>query len=87
LSDLGPKPECTKHDPEIWVYGERYGQTNLAKYICRKCPLYYSCQDRAILNPDPHMILGGLTPREQQAARKHHQRKGTIHTLTDWRTA
>ncbi len=81
-------PECSKNDPEIWVYGERYGQTNLAKYICRKCPLYYACQEQAIAEPDHHMILGGLTPKEQSAAHRHRLRKRrATASLTERKTA
>jgi hypothetical protein len=81
-----PTLECTKHDPEIWVAHTR-ASNGYAKQLCRRCPELIACQNGAIKNPDPHMILGGMTPEEQRLANRHHTKRGTIHSLTTRKTA
>ncbi|WP_160097416.1 WhiB family transcriptional regulator [Rhodococcus sp. T7] len=46
------------------------GQEEVAKSICRQCPVIAECRECAIRFGEQHGIWGGLNPKELRAARK-----------------
>lgn len=61
---------CKTRDPEIF-YPERGEGANkqLAKKICRECPLRVECLRWALINNEEHGIWGATTPKERERLR------------------
>jgi WhiB family redox-sensing transcriptional regulator len=65
---------CAQSDPDAW-FPERGQNVNLAKLICRRCPVRAECLDYALSGADTWQgiatgIWGGTTPRERQTLRR-----------------
>lgn len=73
---------CAKEDPEVFFpedYNDRLA-VNVAKDICRACPLQISCAEYAIPQPYLDGVWGATTPRERSRLRaKRKQRAYATH--------
>lgn len=49
---------CRSHDPELW-FAERTAEVELAKALCRECPLREGCLEGAIERAEPWGVWGG----------------------------
>jgi WhiB family redox-sensing transcriptional regulator len=49
---------CRSHDPELW-FAEQSAQVELAKALCRECPLVDGCLAGAIERAEPWGVWGG----------------------------
>lgn len=49
---------CRNTDPELW-FAEQAGQVELAKAMCRECPLTASCLTGALDRAEPWGVWGG----------------------------
>jgi WhiB family redox-sensing transcriptional regulator len=61
---------CRGQAPEIFfpddhATRDRRRQENLAKQICRQCPVLEQCRDHALRTPEPHGIWGAMTAQER----------------------
>lgn len=67
---------CRGCDPDVFYPPERDGyrgrirqpapaDADLAKLICRECPVQVQCLRYAVDHGEPHGIWGGLTPKER----------------------
>ncbi|QDQ95069.1 WhiB family transcriptional regulator [Rhodococcus sp. WB9] len=66
---------CRGMDIAVFYSGDDYHhsqrrQEQVAKTICRQCPVITECRECAIHFGEQHGIWGGLNPRELRAARK-----------------
>jgi WhiB family transcriptional regulator, redox-sensing transcriptional regulator len=55
IADLIP---CRSNDPELW-FAEQSAQVELAKALCRECPLVAGCLAGAIERQEPWGVWGG----------------------------
>ena len=55
IADLIP---CRSNDPELW-FAEQSAQVELAKALCRECPLMEGCLAGAIERQEPWGVWGG----------------------------
>jgi WhiB family redox-sensing transcriptional regulator len=60
---------CAQSDPEAW-FPEAGEHAELAKAICRTCPVQAPCLAYALDRPGLRGIWGGLSERERRAARR-----------------
>ena len=60
---------CAQSDPEAW-FPEAGERAELAKAICRTCPVQAPCLAYALGRPGLRGIWGGLSERERRAARR-----------------
>ena len=73
---LSQEPACRDVDPDLHFplgYGNAFhAQIAEAKDVCRACPLYSTCLDYVLDNPDmaPHGIWAATTPHERRAMRE-----------------
>ncbi len=63
---------CKDHPIDLF-YPEERGRTlrdreEVAKRICRDCPVIVTCRDYALRAPEAYGIWGALTPRERARA-------------------
>lgn len=65
-TDDGQPPPCTAV-PDAWWPAER-GQADLAKAVCRNCPVVAACFNWAVHN-EPHGVWGGTTAAEREDLR------------------
>lgn len=69
---------CTNTDPELWFPDETDTESstrtryNVARKLCKVCPVRELCLDYALIQPEIDGMWGGLSPSE----RKHLRRKG-----------
>lgn len=49
---------CQENDPELW-FSERPSDLELAKSLCRSCPLRHHCLDGALQRHEPCGVWGG----------------------------
>jgi WhiB family redox-sensing transcriptional regulator len=49
---------CRSHDPELW-FAERTAEVELAKALCRECPLRDGCLAGAVERAEPWGVWGG----------------------------
>ncbi|MCV7229175.1 WhiB family transcriptional regulator [Mycolicibacterium komossense] len=62
--------KCRGESPEIFFpddngRADRRRQENIAKSICRQCPVLQQCREHALRTPEPHGIWGGMTASER----------------------
>ena len=55
IADLIP---CRSNDPELW-FAEQSAQVELAKALCRECPLVAGCLAGAVERQEPWGVWGG----------------------------
>ena len=68
---------CQDGDPDaLFVQG---AEQNVAKKICRECPVRYECLADALDNRIEYGVWGGLTERERRALLRRHPQ------VTSWR--
>lgn len=68
---------CQDGDPEaLFVQG---AEQNIAKRICRSCPVRYECLADALDNRIEFGVWGGMTERERRALLRRHPQ------VTSWR--
>lgn len=48
----------------------------LAKRVCRRCPLLYPCQEHALREGEAWGVWGGMTAEERQALDRNVKRRG-----------
>lgn len=51
-------PPCRSHDPELW-FAEHAAQVEMAKALCRSCPLTEICLAGALERAEPCGVWGG----------------------------
>ena len=49
---------CREHDSELW-FAEREADVELAKSLCRECPLREGCLEGAVARQEPWGVWGG----------------------------
>ncbi|NMR19022.1 WhiB family transcriptional regulator [Cellulomonas fimi] len=49
---------CRSNDPELW-FAEQTAQVELAKAMCRECPLRTGCLEGAVERQEPWGVWGG----------------------------
>jgi WhiB family redox-sensing transcriptional regulator len=68
--DWREKARCRDEDPDLWFpignTGPALAQTEMAKTICRTCPVLAECLRWAIDSGQPYGIAGGATPHERK---------------------
>jgi WhiB family redox-sensing transcriptional regulator len=57
VPDEGLLP-CRVHDPELW-FAESPDDVELAKALCRDCPVRYLCLNAALERREPWGVWGG----------------------------
>lgn len=68
---------CKGRDPDdLFVMG---AAQNVAKRICKQCPVRYECLADALDNKIEFGVWGGMTERERRALLRRHPR------VTSWR--
>lgn len=63
------KPACATVEPELFFpnYSEGGERTEqLAKSVCKRCPIINQCLEFALHTGDSWGILGGMTPAERK---------------------
>lgn len=65
ITDWEPLAVCKDGDPDaLFVQG---AEQNIAKRICRPCPVKYECLAKALDNRIEFGVWGGMTERERRA--------------------
>jgi len=74
-ADWREQAACRNYDPEIWhplgldqpglMSPATAAAVDLAKAVCRRCPVADRCRDWAISSGERHGVWGGMTPRER----------------------
>lgn len=68
--DILLQAACRNRDPDaLFVQG---AEQNIAKKICRPCPLKYECLADALDNRTEFGVWGGMTERERRAILRRH---------------
>lgn len=63
-----PRALCRYDDPDLWFPASGGGPDgDVAKAICRRCPLVDACLAYALRHEPDHGILGATDPRERRA--------------------
>ncbi|MFJ9749567.1 WhiB family transcriptional regulator [Streptomyces chartreusis] len=65
---------CAGKDPELF-FPKNSNKTELAKQICRGCPVVRECLVQALRLGDKYAVLGGTTPEERDALKRHLARR------------
>jgi len=60
----------TQGDPEAF-FPLREAETDVAKALCRPCPVRETCLEWALQHKEEHGVWGGLSARERRALAKH----------------
>jgi Transcription factor WhiB len=69
INDGGAVPCVSRrHDPELW-YAEDKRSEEIAKYLCRQCPVADECF-RYAMGAENHGVWGGATTSERHALRR-----------------
>lgn len=77
INDWAPHAACKHGDPDaLFVQG---ADQNVAKRVCRSCPVRYECLADALDNRVEFGVWGGLTERERRALLRRHPQ------ITSWR--
>ncbi|MEU8749739.1 WhiB family transcriptional regulator [Streptomyces chartreusis] len=78
LGRLSPAIEqsasCAGKDPDLF-FPKNANELELAKQICRGCPVVRECLVQALRMSDKYAVLGGTTPEERAALKRHLARK------------
>src|SRR4051794_38320531 len=70
ISDWPSMAACQNGDPDaLFVQG---AEQNVAKRICRSCPVRYECLSDALDNRIEFGVWGGMTERERRALLRRH---------------
>src|SRR5919107_2745516 len=70
VSDWPSMAACQSGDPDaLFVQG---AEQNVAKRICRSCPVRYECLADALDNRIEFGVWGGMTERERRALLRRH---------------
>src|SRR5689334_20900499 len=70
ISDWPSLAACQSGDPDaLFVQG---AEQNVAKRICRSCPVRYECLADALDNRIEFGVWGGMTERERRALLRRH---------------
>lgn len=69
------KPACATVEPELFFpnYSDREegeARVELAKSVCKRCPITNACLEFALATGDNWAILGGMTPEERRVLRQ-----------------
>ena len=79
IADWPSKAACRDGDPDaLFVQG---AEQNVAKRICRGCPVRYECLADALDNRIEFGVWGGMTERERRALLRRHPH------VASWRRA
>jgi WhiB family transcriptional regulator, redox-sensing transcriptional regulator len=79
VADWLGKAACRNGDPDaLFVQG---AEQNLAKRICRSCPVRHECLADALDNRIEFGVWGGMTERERRALLRRHPQ------VANWRQA
>lgn len=75
---VGKQAACATVDPELFfplytVGGAGEFQEAQAKKVCARCPIRSGCLEFAFHTGDKFAIMGGMTPAEREAIRKHNK--------------
>src|SRR3712207_3722708 len=74
ISDWPSMAACQNGDPDaLFVQG---AEQNVAKRICRSCPVRYECLGDALDNKIEFGVWGGMTERERRALLRRHPHVG-----------
>ncbi len=77
IADWPSLAACRNGDPDaLFVQG---AEQNVAKRICRGCPVRYECLADALDNRIEFGVWGGMTERERRALLRRHPK------VTSWR--
>ncbi|SCG36019.1 transcription factor WhiB [Micromonospora siamensis] len=77
ITDWPSLAACQNGDPDaLFVQG---AEQNVAKRICRSCPVRYECLADALDNRIEFGVWGGMTERERRALLRRHPQ------VTSWR--
>src|SRR5689334_24970980 len=72
IADWPSYAACRTSDPDaLFVQG---AEQNIAKRICRGCPVRYECLADALDNRIEFGVWGGMTERERRALLRRHPR-------------
>ncbi len=75
--DWASAAACQSGDPDaLFVQG---AEQNVAKRVCRTCPVRYECLADALDNKIEFGVWGGMTERERRALLRRHPQ------VTNWR--
>jgi WhiB family transcriptional regulator, redox-sensing transcriptional regulator len=70
IADWPSMAACRNGDPDaLFVQG---AEQNVAKRICRSCPVRYECLADALDNRIEFGVWGGMTERERRALLRRH---------------
>lgn len=71
--DWRKRAVCRKEDPEIWFpvghTGPALAQTEMAKALCRTCPVLEECAEWALSAHEEWGIAAAMTPAERRGIR------------------
>ncbi|MFF3247393.1 WhiB family transcriptional regulator [Streptomyces sp. NPDC002870] len=74
LTRLSPvidsKAACVGENPDLF-HPKNNDEAEVAKQICRGCPVVRECLVQALRIGDEYAVLGATTPRERAALRRH----------------
>lgn len=74
-----PKARCRDKDPDLFFPARYEGRAlDIARAVCRGCPLRAECAEWGIKAEPDHGIWGATTPAERKAEAK---RRATRHRL------
>src|SRR6202030_877265 len=77
IADWPSQAACRNGDPDaLFVQG---AEQNVAKRVCRGCPVRYECLADALDNRIEFGVWGGMTERERRALLRRHPK------VTSWR--
>ncbi|MDT4894861.1 MAG: WhiB family transcriptional regulator, redox-sensing transcriptional regulator [Pseudonocardiales bacterium] len=73
---------CRAHDPELFfpvsTAGPGQAQTEVAKRVCRTCPVVEDCLGWAIASAIPFGVVGGLSEDERHAVARGTRRRISV---------
>ncbi|MGH3661796.1 MAG: WhiB family transcriptional regulator [Micromonosporaceae bacterium] len=70
IADWASQAACRDGDPDaLFVQG---AEQNVAKRVCRGCPVRYECLADALDNRIEFGVWGGMTERERRALLRRH---------------
>ena len=71
------RANCQGTDPDEF-YPDKGGRSDLAKYICSRCPVRTDCLQDALARDERHGIWGGLSDVERLELKKRRARGADI---------